>query len=111
MSTNMQHIRQRRTEDSSINIPDLGRSFNACSRSQRQHRYAWLEYEDGRWHFLTGLFEDPSTSTRRWLDRQCALDELIHEGWTVIHAYPQQLSMNSNSDNCPHGYGLIRTLH
>jgi hypothetical protein len=111
MSTNMQHLRQRQIEDNHPNAPDCSLSLNACSRSQAQHRYAWLEYEDGIWHFLTSLFADPSESTRRWHDRQCALDALSHEGWTIISSYPEQHSMNRSSDNCLQGYGLMRTLH
>jgi hypothetical protein len=106
----MQHIRQHRIEDNRTNAPDCRRSLT-CNRSQAQHRYAWLEYEDGTWHFLTSLFADPSESTRRWHDRQCALDVLSDEGWTIIRAYPEQFSMNRNSDNCLHGYGLMRALH
>jgi hypothetical protein len=111
MSSNMQQIRRRRNEDNRANAPVRGLSLNAGSCSQTQHRYAWLEYEDGLWHFLTGLFADPSESTRRWCDRQHALDVLAHEGWTVIRAYPEQHSIDRNSDNCLHGYGLMRILH
>ena len=107
----MEHIPPHRNEEDRVNFPDCRLSLNAYSQSQVRHRYAWLEYEDGHWHFLTGLFEDPSESMRRWSNHQCALDELIHEGWTVIRAYPSHLSINKNLDNLPAGYGLMRTLH
>ena len=70
------------------------------------HRYAWLEQEGGTWHFLTSLFADPEESTRRWSDKERALDELTHEGWTVVRPYPER-----QSGNCLYGYGLIRTVH
>ncbi len=75
------------------------------------HRYAWLEHEGGMWHFLTSLFADPAESTRRWSDRQCALDELIKEGWVVVRPYPEQISLERQSGNCLYGYGLMRTIH
>ncbi len=75
------------------------------------HRYAWLEHEDGKWHFLTSLFADPGESTRRWSDRQCALDELIKEGWTVVRPYPEKPSVAREPGNSLYGYGLIRTVH
>jgi hypothetical protein len=62
-------------------------------------RYAWLEHEEGVWHFLTNLFADPGESTRRWPDSLRALEELRQEGWTVVSPYP-----DSHSDAC--GYGL-----
>ena len=40
------------------------------------NRYAWLEFTDGMWHFITNLFEDPGNATRRWLKRQSAMEEL-----------------------------------
>jgi len=75
------------------------------------NRYAWLEHEDGTWHFLTSLFADPGESTRRWSDKQRALDELTKEGWTVVRPYPEKISMARESGNGLYGYGLIRTVH
>jgi hypothetical protein len=74
------------------------------------HRYAWLEYDDGLWHFLTDLFADPRDSDRRWSDHQCALDELLHEGWTVVRPYPGRLATGQISGNRIHGYGLTQIV-
>ena len=63
------------------------------------------------WHFLTSLIADPAESTRKWSDRQCALDELTKEGWTVLRPYPEQLSMERHSRHHLNGYGLMRTVH
>jgi hypothetical protein len=62
-------------------------------------RYAWLEHEEGTWHFLTNLFADPGDSTRCWPDRLRALEELREEGWTVVSPYP-------DSHESARGYGL-----
>jgi hypothetical protein len=75
------------------------------------HRYAWLEHDDGMWHFLTSLFADPGESTRRWSDKQCALDELMSEGWTIVRPYPVKPLTEQQSGNYLDGYGLIRTVH
>jgi hypothetical protein len=75
------------------------------------NRYAWLEHEGGKWHFLTSLFADPGESTRRWSDKQCALEELMKEGWTVIRPYPEKPSATRQSGNCLYGFGLMRTIH
>jgi len=75
------------------------------------HRYAWLEHENGKWHFLTSLFADPSESTRRWSDCQRAIDELTKEGWTVLRPYPEQLSPEKHPGSCLNGFGLMRTVH
>jgi hypothetical protein len=75
------------------------------------HRYAWLEHEDGKWHFLTSLYADPEESTRRWSDEQHALDELMDEGWTVVRPYPEKPLTGRQSGNCLFGYGLVRTIH
>jgi hypothetical protein len=75
------------------------------------HRYAWLEHEDGMWHFLTSLFADPGKSTRRWSNKQSALDELTNEGWTVVRPYPEKPLPERQSGNCLDGFGLMRTVH
>jgi hypothetical protein len=69
-------------------------------------RYAWLEQEEGVWHFLTDLFADPSDSTRCWTDRLRALEELKKEGWAVISPYPGESQSNSTRSSCT-GYGLM----
>jgi hypothetical protein len=74
-------------------------------------RYAWLEQEDGKWHFLTSLFADPADSTRKWSDRQCALEELIGEGWKIVRPYPKSPLAEGQAGNSLFGYGLIRTVH
>ncbi len=63
-------------------------------------RYAWLEQEEGMWHFLTDLFADPGNSTRKWPDKVQALEELREEGWTVVSPYP-----DNPQKAC--GYGLM----
>lgn len=75
------------------------------------HRYAWLEHEGGMWHLLTSLFADPGESTRKWSDRQRALDELRQEGWTVVRPYPERLITARQPGNGLDGYGLMRTIH
>jgi hypothetical protein len=106
MSTDAQHIVTEIREKPSS--PD--RSLNTC-REIPLHRYAWLEHENGRWHFLTSLFADPAESTRRWSDKQQALAELINEGWVVVRSYPEPLSTKRRSENRLYGYGLMRTIH
>ena len=71
-------------------------------------RYAWLENEEGIWHFLTDLLADPGESTRSWTDSLRALEDLRKEGWTVISPYPEapSFSRDSNEEAC--GYGLMR---
>jgi len=67
------------------------------------HRYAWLEYEEGAWCFLTNLFADPGKSIRKWRDEKIALQELENEGWIVVYPYNEQVP------SCEHacGYGLM----
>ncbi len=74
-------------------------------------RYAWLEHEDGTWHFLTSLFADSMESTRRWSNRQHALDELIKEGWVVIGSYPENSSVPRPDCGGAGGYGLMQVGH
>jgi hypothetical protein len=70
-------------------------------------RYAWLEYEDGMWHFLTNLFANPGDSPRRWHNENAALDELAREGWSVIAPYPDLGSGLVPSHDKITGYGLM----
>jgi hypothetical protein len=72
-------------------------------------RYAWLEHAKGNWHFLTSLFADVQESTRSWPSKQCALDELIKEGWTVVGSYPENSSKPMLSGGDVLGYGLLWT--
>jgi len=75
------------------------------------NKYAWLEHDDGMWHFLTNLYSDPMESSRKWCDEQLALDELMEEGWTVVRPYPKKLPMPQQFGNSECGYGLMRTIH
>jgi hypothetical protein len=86
---------------------DHAHALKAC-RMVAMRRYAWLEHEAGLWHFLTDLLADPQDSNRRWSDQQCALDELLEEGWTVVRPYPGRLVMEQISGTQIHGYGLMR---
>jgi hypothetical protein len=74
-------------------------------------KYAWLEHEKGMWHLLTDLFAAPEDSTRKWPDRQHAIDELTQEGWSIVSAYPESLSIPRSAGNGTCGYGLIWVGH
>jgi hypothetical protein len=74
-------------------------------------RYAWLEHEEGSWHFLTSLFDEPTRATRRWGNRQRALNELTKEGWVIVGAYPELASMPSPDGGGARGYGLMQVGH
>jgi len=71
------------------------------------HRYAWLEHDEGMWHFLTDLFADPGESTRSWPDHTRALEELSNEGWTVISPYPEKPLSPQEQTERTCGYGLM----
>ena len=86
---------------------DRTHALRAC-RMTAMRRYAWLEHEGGVWHFLTDLFADPRSSSRRWSDQQRALVELMEEGWTVVSPYLGRPAMNQISGDRIHGYGLMR---
>ena len=100
MSTNTLRPVEEIQENSS---PDTA-SFNSYCE-EALHRYAWLEKNEGLWHFLTSPFADPANSMRKWSDEQNALEELSNEGWSIVHPYAQ----NTGSFFC--GYGLKRILH
>ncbi len=70
-------------------------------------RYAWLEFDEGMWHFLTDLYAMPAESTRRWKNSQVALKELMKEGWNVVRAYPGQHQVSGGAEAVV-GYGLRR---
>lgn len=80
---------------------------NSCNYTAASRRYAWLEKEGNMWHFLTNLFADPATSTRRWTNKQRALEELTREGWTVLYPYPEQSSHRETARGSACGYGLM----
>ena len=71
------------------------------------YRYAWLEFDGGMWHLVKDLFADPGKSTRRWSDRECALTDLMEEGWTVVRPYSSKPAMGENQGGIS-GYGLVR---
>lgn len=83
-------------------------SFNGF-HEDAQPRYAWLEQDGELWHFLTTPFSDPVDSTRKWPDKQEALDELNKEGWSIVRHYRQNVCIETGS--CLYGYGLKRILH
>jgi len=74
-------------------------------------RYAWLEYEKGKWYLLTNLFANVQESTRSWLTKQCALDELTGEGWMIVGAYPENQATAQTSCGEALGYGLQWSGH
>jgi hypothetical protein len=82
-------------------------SSEAICASTTMHKYAWLEHEGGMWHFLTDLFADPVKSTRRWSDKQLALEELVREGWSIVYPYPEKLPMQPQPSEKIFGYGLM----
>jgi hypothetical protein len=58
------------------------------------------------WHFLTNLFSDPAKSTRRWPNKQRALEELAREGWTMLYPYPEHGPMQMRAHSTS-GFGLM----
>jgi hypothetical protein len=83
----------------------------AMDSNMQKQRYAWLEQDEGMWHFLTNLFADPGESTRRWADSRRALEELRIEGWTVISPYPDPPPDSQQPRNRACGYGLAWTSY
>ena len=71
------------------------------------HQYAWLELDGGVWHLVEDLCADPNESTRRWSDGECALSDLMEEGWAVVRPYSAKNQMQENK-NAISGYGLVR---
>jgi hypothetical protein len=89
------------------NIFDQDFSVSCINLNTTKRRYAWLEKEGNMWHFLTNLFADPTKSTRRWANKQRALEELTKEGWTVLYPYPEQSSPERRVRSSACGYGLM----
>ena len=71
-------------------------------------KYAWLEYDEGFWHFLTNPFADPNRAARKWNDEHGALRELENEGWIVVYPYNQNNPLDDTSGEQACGYGLMR---
>jgi hypothetical protein len=90
----------------SYNIFDQEFLFSSTSINAPKCRYAWLEQDRGIWHLLTNLFADPAKSTRRWSNRQDAIEELENEGWTVLYPYPDTLPKKKGR-KLACGYGLM----
>jgi hypothetical protein len=90
------------------NAPRRQTSFSKAGTKSLQ-RYAWLECESDLWHFLASPFANPAESTRKWPDKQEALDELENEGWKVVRPYPERFCENSDSNYF--GYGLQRIIN
>jgi hypothetical protein len=99
---------QRIEADIHGNNPEHQTSFSKAGTKPLQ-RYAWLEWESDLWHFLASPFENPAESTRKWHDKQEALDELESEGWRVVRPYPEEI----HSEKCTGciGYGLQRIIN
>jgi hypothetical protein len=89
------------------NLFDEDFSVSYINLNTAKRRYAWLEKEGNMWHFLTNLFADPEKSTRRWANKQRALEELTKEGWTVLYPYPEQSSPERSVRSSACGYGLM----
>ena len=73
-------------------------------------QYAWLELDEGRWHFLTNLLAEPEDATRRWSDCQQALAELQSEGWIIVRPYQHQW-VATEACEMMFVYGLKRQVH
>jgi hypothetical protein len=95
--------------DLTLTVEEMPRA-SISSRKTTAGRYAWLEMEDGMWHFVTDVLADPSRSVRRWSDKQLALEELNNEGWTVVHEYRRSFAAGRRSAQCLQGCGLTRKL-
>ena len=72
-------------------------------------QYAWLEFDEGKWHFLTDLYAWPAESTKWWPSRQLAIAELVTEGWRIVRAYPRG-SGEEEGEDAVSGYGLTRCM-
>ncbi len=79
--------------------------MNVREAEESTCRYAWLEFDNGMWHFLTSLCADPQSSTRRWSDGKQALMDLIGEGWAVVREYPGMPRIDDTRGRV-YGYGL-----
>ncbi len=90
----------------SNNIFEQNYSFSHVAFNAPKRRYAWLEKEKNMWYFLTNLFADPAKSTRRWSNKQHALEELTREGWTVLYPYPEHGPTQGRTHSTS-GYGLM----
>jgi hypothetical protein len=88
-------------------VSNEAKSVSPMCSTMPKRQFAWLEYECGMWYFITDLFAEPQESSRQWNDKQCALDELTKEGWTIVHPYPGKNSTLNNSTNIVCGYGLV----
>ena len=82
-------------------------SLEKTKTEESMPRYAWLEFNEGKWHFLTNLYSQPAESTRWWSDRQIAVRELLEEGWKIVREYPR-MHRDGEEGEAVTGYGLTR---
>ncbi len=74
------------------------------------YQYAWLEFDEGKWHFHTNLYDFSTESTKCWPNRHLALTELRDEGWRIVRAYPGGQRIEDEDGESVDGYGLTRCL-
>jgi hypothetical protein len=69
---------------------------------------AWLSFLKGEWLLVTS---DNERDMRKWVDRELALRELEHEGWTIAGPPSSDLDRKRNLHRRLLGYRLKRTVH
>jgi hypothetical protein len=69
---------------------------------------AWLSFLKGEWLLVTS---DNERDMRKWVDRELALRELEHEGWTIAGPPSGDLGRTCNLHRRLLGYRLKRTVH
>jgi hypothetical protein len=102
-----------------IALKNFSAIFEMKSRLLKQYpwgaelmsQYAWLELDGGMWHLLTDVRSKHNEASRKWDDKNIAIEESQQEGWTVAGSYPNWLSRKPKINQSVHGYGLIRTFH
>jgi hypothetical protein len=106
-SSSRDDLRQERNAMISYSAYNPDTSEDYINFHAPKRRYAWLEQEGNMWHFLTSLFADPAKSTRKWSNKQRALEELTREGWTVLYPYPELDRIQRSVRHSACGYGLM----
>jgi hypothetical protein len=61
------------------------------------HQYAWLELHEGMWHLLTDVRSKHNEVSRKWVDKDIAITELIQDGWSITGPYPLTRASAANS--------------
>ena len=69
------------------------------------HQYAWLELHEGMWHLLTDVRSKHNEVSRKWVDKDIAITELMQEGWTITGPYRNWLSIKLKSNRDSMGWG------